>query len=227
MAPFFRTTAALFAATASLAAATQASAATLEVTSGSQRSFILSYFGAAGQSFTAVDTNLISFGFQFNALNAGDANLPFTFNLYAGETLTGTSLATRIFTLPTSINTRTPTWFDFDITGTTVALGQKYTSVLSSSSSRNGVVMGPDINIYTGAELSGDAYTSGRAIFTREVYPNCAQTGNCDLNFRVTGNTPVAAVPEPATWALMMLGFGMVGFSMRRRSKQSVRVTYA
>lgn len=26
-----------------------------------------------------------------------------------------------------------------------------------------------------------------------------------------------AAVPEPATWALMLLGFGAIGFSMRRR----------
>ena len=27
----------------------------------------------------------------------------------------------------------------------------------------------------------------------------------------------MAAVPEPATWAMMLLGFGAVGFSMRRR----------
>lgn len=36
-----------------------------------------------------------------------------------------------------------------------------------------------------------------------------------------TGN----AVPEPATWAMMIAGFGLVGGAMRRR--QSVRVTYA
>ena len=30
-----------------------------------------------------------------------------------------------------------------------------------------------------------------------------------------------AAVPEPATWALMLLGFGAVGFSMRRRQAGS------
>ncbi|MBW6527634.1 PEPxxWA-CTERM sorting domain-containing protein [Sphingomonas sp. RHCKR7] len=39
------------------------------------------------------------------------------------------------------------------------------------------------------------------------------------------GNTPrqlfgiaVAPVPEPATWAMMILGFGAVGYTMRRRT---------
>jgi len=36
-------------------------------------------------------------------------------------------------------------------------------------------------------------------------------------NFQFTqGNS---AVPEPATWAMMLLGFGAVGFSFRRRSR--------
>ena len=39
--------------------------------------------------------------------------------------------------------------------------------------------------------------------------------------------TPTAAVPEPSTWALMLLGFGAIGFSMRRRRKDVVRVRYA
>jgi hypothetical protein len=35
-------------------------------------------------------------------------------------------------------------------------------------------------------------------------------------------------VPEPATWAMMMLGFAFIGGAMRRRTaKQTVRVTYA
>ncbi|MGB3738074.1 MAG: FxDxF family PEP-CTERM protein [Pontixanthobacter sp.] len=38
---------------------------------------------------------------------------------------------------------------------------------------------------------------------------------------------PTAAVPEPATWALMLLGFAGIGFSMRRRPKDQVRVKYA
>jgi Concanavalin A-like lectin/glucanases superfamily len=41
----------------------------------------------------------------------------------------------------------------------------------------------------------------------------------------VAGLTPPGGVPEPAAWALMITGFGLVGSVMRRR--QSVRVTYA
>lgn len=37
----------------------------------------------------------------------------------------------------------------------------------------------------------------------------------------------ITAVPEPATWALMLVGFGMIGFGLRSRRKQAVRVTYA
>lgn len=38
----------------------------------------------------------------------------------------------------------------------------------------------------------------------------------------------VAAVPEPATWAMMLVGFGGIGFAMRRRkSKVTTTVAYA
>lgn len=41
-----------------------------------------------------------------------------------------------------------------------------------------------------------------------------------------TDNFAINAVPEPATWALMMIGFAAVGFGMRRRRPQ-VTVRYA
>jgi hypothetical protein len=36
-----------------------------------------------------------------------------------------------------------------------------------------------------------------------------------------TGRQITTAVPEPGTWALMLVGFGAVGFSMRRRRRQA------
>jgi len=37
----------------------------------------------------------------------------------------------------------------------------------------------------------------------------------------------VSAVPEPSTWMMMLFGFGLVGFSMRRRQKNAVRYSFA
>lgn len=36
----------------------------------------------------------------------------------------------------------------------------------------------------------------------------------------------VASVPEPASWALMLAGFGAVGFAMRRRAKVRTAVSF-
>jgi hypothetical protein len=47
---------------------------------------------------------------------------------------------------------------------------------------------------------------------------NC-QAG-CTFTTRITGPGTIAtAVPEPATWAMMLLGFGAIGASMRRRRR--------
>lgn len=36
-----------------------------------------------------------------------------------------------------------------------------------------------------------------------------------------------AAVPEPATWAMLIAGFGGIGFAMRRRAKVRTTVAYS
>jgi hypothetical protein len=46
------------------------------------------------------------------------------------------------------------------------------------------------------------------------------------LAFRLVG-TPAQAVPEPASWAMMLIGLGLVGGTMRLRSKHAVRFVTA
>lgn len=52
--------------------------------------------------------------------------------------------------------------------------------------------------------------------------------GGSDANYDgfKLGQLTVSAVPEPATWAMMIMGFGAVGFAMRNRKKQP-KVSYA
>ena len=61
-------------------------------------------------------------------------------------------------------------------------------------------------------------------IFPNRASWDCANCGN--IRYAVSGFATSGAVPEPAAWALMIAGFGLVGGAMRRR-QQSVRVTYA
>lgn len=46
------------------------------------------------------------------------------------------------------------------------------------------------------------------------------------LNVNTAIAAPVGAVPEPATWLMMITGFGLAGASLRRR-RTTVRVRYA
>jgi len=50
--------------------------------------------------------------------------------------------------------------------------------------------------------------------------PGCVPSGGvpnkCDI---VTGGDGVGAVPEPATWAMMLIGFGAIGAIARRRRR--------
>jgi len=52
-------------------------------------------------------------------------------------------------------------------------------------------------------------------------------SGNAGVDAGYGGNlTTVGAVPEPATWAMMILGFGLAGAAMRRAGR-AARVSFA
>lgn len=71
--------------------------------------------------------------------------------------------------------------------------------------------------------LQNFVYSAGYTYFT--VRTTNFQTNSPAISFSLLG---ASAVPEPATWAMMLVGFGMVGATMRyRRRKGAVRVSYA
>ena len=66
-----------------------------------------------------------------------------------------------------------------------------------------------------GFNFSQVLFTSSSTIFAAD-----------DLSFTV-GPAAVAAVPEPAAWAMMIGGFGIVGGSLRRKRKVATTVSFA
>ena len=212
---------ALAASLSALAIATPALAGDIQVISGTTGARGTTLFnGPIGQSFTSIDSTLTSVGFQFQLFNASNANTPFTLSLLNGSGLSGTQIYSTQITLPTNVPISGLNWFDFALPNVAVAVGSAYTFVLSNGGSlRYGVVFGPEYNIFTGQPLGGDAYAGGQG-YGLQSYPNCPNTpaSNCDLNFRVSGTTATGAVPEPATWAMMIGGFAMMGGALRRRS---------
>ncbi len=71
-------------------------------------------------------------------------------------------------------------------------------------------------------------FTSDTA-FSTIRFQGVAGQGDGFFFDNATFSTPsvVAAVPEPASWALMIAGFGLVGGAVRRRRKVVTRVSYA
>lgn len=61
--------------------------------------------------------------------------------------------------------------------------------------------------------------------FAADLANSAGKTGSVGAVFTTIGRDAPPPVPEPATWAMMLVGFGAIGAAMRRRS-QPVRLRY-
>jgi hypothetical protein len=69
--------------------------------------------------------------------------------------------------------------------------------------------------------------TTGGALITGVTLTALAGTSFSSVDQFRLGAASVAAVPEPATWAMMLFGFGAVGYSMRSRRRVGYKAPQA
>ena len=129
------------------------------------------------------------------------------------------------FTAPTAAA------FATDLTNASFTLTDLGTGVMASAPL---FVFTPDPTAYTGSNslqdseqakfgfLLGSDYDPNR----NDTYRVALTAGGNTLNYFAKVGAGVSAVPEPASWAMMILGMGAIGFTMRsakRRSEKEVR----
>ncbi|WP_235976504.1 PEPxxWA-CTERM sorting domain-containing protein [Sandaracinobacteroides hominis] len=85
---------------------------------------------------------------------------------------------------------------------------------------RDGTLLGTVTNNGTGIEFLGLVATGSKGIagvFLDLVGSEPAGFAIDNVRFGVRGQVVVPGVPEPATWGMMIVGFGLVGLAARRR----------
>ncbi|RYF12512.1 MAG: PEP-CTERM sorting domain-containing protein [Oxalobacteraceae bacterium] len=109
--------------------------------------------------------------------------------------------------------------FDFSSIGLYAGVGTAGQLLQSGAITIDGNTRRASLNQFS---LNQGAYTIA---FRGNVTGAPAGVGS-NITF-AAGASPIGAVPEPATWAMMTLGFGGVGYAMRRMTKVNTRIRFA
>jgi len=135
------------------------------------------------------NANQTSISFDESAVALGNFTEVLTFN--------STEATRLIFTLGTS-------FAGIDFSDVFVTQAGSTTSLFSLTGARGGNI-NPE-------QLSG-SFIANAGTFTLNINGNNTGPGLGTL----AGTVSMSAVPEPTTWAMMLIGFGAVGYSLRRR----------
>ena len=172
----------------------------------------------AAPVITAVNTDLNGGPFSFSYLGgtftfAAGSGFP---NLFAVKTAGGAAVRTSFFGGPSvDFVNRGTVVYDANILG-----GYAEMPVLTDARfSNNDSFLGLRVTS-NGQNYYGFAYTTN-SVLNSYGFETSPDTG-------ITATTAIpAAVPEPATWAMMLVGFGAVGFALRRRKSERGAVPLA
>ena len=173
-----------------------------------------------GQTFSlASNASITSLLFDVTSYYNFPTDVTVSFFSDAGGVL-GAQLFSQTFT-PAQFASDTPTANSTDIVG------------LNLSGPLNLVAGSYDVFFSNPTDMAIPVYSGSGAIFSTTPLTLTTGTKYNKLN-DFNGNTSSVGVvlfsgpvPEPATWAMMLMGFGLIGFGLRNRRKPTVRVTYA
>ena len=119
--------------------------------------------------------------------------------------------------------------FSSTVSGTAVSTGV--------TDNAGGTVQAITVSFPAFNALAGVSYFFGAAAPVGSVYDFVVDSGGAGVGaqtsggqtnfyalktaeaFSLSADTPTSAVPEPATWAMMLFGFGGLGFQLRRKRK--------
>ena len=138
-------------------------------------------------------------------LAIGSGNPPTdTLGLFTLTGTTGTSVYNTPFTL--LVNFTSPT----AVSGN----GTFFSTITGSVTDSNAG------GVFVDFDNTAHMFTSASGPFTLTV--NDLGVSNNGIATPITGIIRTQAVPEPATWAMMLLGFAGIGFAMRRRRQPTL-----
>ena len=133
-----------------------------------------------------------------------------------------------IFTLPTFANFATAMvsgrhWSDNGVVSILLNGAAFYTNPGSPTTVGNATTFNGAGTVFS--KTGGFKAGANTLTFVVRNGPGTATNGNPAGLLTIANVT--AAVPEPGTWMLMLLGFGAIGFAMRSRTKTQVRFQFA
>ncbi len=140
------------------------------------------------------------------------------------------SLANPLGTLPAT-KMKTGNTYDYTFTlvdplGTSAST-QVSAQLLAHSASTPELIQ---YSLYSGTPGSGTFLSQSSLDFSPTIsFTPAAGDYYVEVNFiaasgEVAGGTLTAAVPEPASWAMMLVGFGALGVALRRRAAKTASV---
>jgi hypothetical protein len=156
-------------------------------------------YSATGSIFTTAAT-----GGYTGATGAGTTNGSFSFSYTAGNTVAASL----------------PLFFTFgDFTFSAASI-----STIAYTSTGSGAAANTAISLY----LLGTTSKTGFEATPSSVTLQLNSTGGSAFSAAATlANPPSSAVPEPASWAMMLGGFGMMGAVVRGSRRRKTAITFS